>query len=84
MSKTAQKYRDAVSGEFVSKAHADANPGTTIGESKSTGGIWKLVSRLDQEGGWIVRAADLSKEDVAAAKADGRFWGGLVYEPAGK
>ena len=42
---------------------------------------WELMTRLSTEGGAIVREEDLSAEDLEKAKAEGRHWGGFVYEP---
>jgi hypothetical protein len=76
------KHRDAGSGQYVSEEYAEANPATTVSESVGEQPhIWKLLGKLSQDGGAIVREQDLSEEDLAAAKSEGRHWGGFVYEP---
>lgn len=81
MSNDPKTNRDAGSGKYVSQDYADQHKQTTVSETAGSAHIWKLLERLSTQGGAIVREDDLSAEDLAAAKADGRHWGGFVYVP---
>jgi hypothetical protein len=76
-----KRHRDAGSGHYVTEDYAEANPDTTVSETSKQPDVWKLLTKLSQNGGAIVREQDLSAEDLEKAKAEQRHWGGFVYEP---
>ena len=81
MSNNPKRYRDAETGEYVSATFAAANPKTTVMETEKNRDRWTILNRLYKQGGAIVRAADLSAEEVEQARADGRCFGTFVYLP---
>ncbi len=72
-------FRDAESGEFVSEEYAAEHAATTVGEGP--GGLSHLIKVLKEDGGAIVRAKDLSADDIAIAKQAGWYDNGVVYVP---
>jgi hypothetical protein len=89
MSSKGKKYRSAGSGKFISKETADASPETTVSERVTVHGsmhAYEFLKLLARNGGAIISANDSTVEEIAAAKAEKRFYSdadeiGYVYVP---